>query len=157
MSNKSQNLSSNVGFLVIGGFFSQLVNMFTGILLARVLLQEDFGLYKQLFMVNNLLSPIFLAAIPTSILFFLPRLTKTQECSRFLTYFTQTMIPIGKSKLSAAFSLFMKVDSLNFVNIDSIAQAITQTYNQGCHYALDELEDDNYKPSIFYSFIKGQT
>lgn len=160
MSGKSRNLSSNVGFLMMGGFFSQIVNLLTGILLARILLQEDYGLYKQLFLVNGLLTPIFLAAIPTSILFFLPRLTRPYERSRFLTqtiillsvlgaifsvtmvvfsnqisiyfksphlqdlliifspypflvlsasYFSQTMISIGKSKLSAAFTLVMKL------------------------------------------------
>lgn len=65
-------------YLLFGGGLSQLSSLILIIILARQLLIEDYGTYRQIILVSGLIVPMFSSALPNSLLFFLPRL-KTED------------------------------------------------------------------------------
>ncbi len=73
---KKLTLSDKAGFLTMGAFATQLTALITGIILARFLSKEAFGTYRQVQLVFQIISPIFMVALPDSLLYFLPNLDK---------------------------------------------------------------------------------
>lgn len=73
------SLSSRVGFLALGGFISQIGVLLGSILLARFLTQESYGTYRQVQLLYQIASPVFLAALPGSLLYFLPIMDKEKR------------------------------------------------------------------------------
>lgn len=65
--------------MALGTGILQLANMVTYIALARLLIPEEYGTYRQLFLISQLVWGIIFAALPSTILYFGGRASSAQE------------------------------------------------------------------------------
>ena len=89
------NLTSKAGILTAGSAVGQVFLILTTIVLARLLSKGDLGTYKQVFLVNSLLIPIFAAGIPASIFYFLPRFSQEVDKKLFIARTISLLWVIG--------------------------------------------------------------
>ena len=60
--------------LTVAGFLGQLCSILTGVFLVRLLTKESYGLFRQIFLVTDTFVYIFSICLPSSILYFFPKL-----------------------------------------------------------------------------------
>lgn len=73
------------GIISLAEFFRFFIKTLIGILLARILNQEDYGSYRQLFLVYTSFSALLLLGVPQSLLFFLPKAQDETEQKQIIT------------------------------------------------------------------------
>jgi O-antigen/teichoic acid export membrane protein len=76
---KKINLSDKVAYLTVGSSINQLSRLLIVIVVARFVSKDVYGTYNQMFLVFGVLSPIFLAGIPGSLLYFFPNLRSDKK------------------------------------------------------------------------------
>ncbi|HDQ43908.1 MAG TPA: hypothetical protein ENN17_00215 [bacterium] len=69
----SLSLSDKAGFIGVGRFLRTVSKLLFALILVRLISKYDFGTYRQVFLLYNLLSAIFFLGVPTSIYYFLPQ------------------------------------------------------------------------------------
>ncbi|WP_028581050.1 lipopolysaccharide biosynthesis protein [Desulfogranum japonicum] len=69
---KSDSLTSQAAFLIIGRLFSIPIAFLVPVVLARILSLDEFGYYKQLFLIFNICLPLVDFGITNSLYYFLP-------------------------------------------------------------------------------------
>lgn len=79
MSDFPKSRTHQVSHLLVGSVALQGANLIVFVLLARWLPVNDFGLYRQLFLIHQLLTGLFFAAIPTSLLYFCGRSSASER------------------------------------------------------------------------------
>ncbi|HEX7456425.1 MAG TPA: oligosaccharide flippase family protein [Candidatus Nanoarchaeia archaeon] len=99
-----KNLTSKAGLIGFGTAVFQVFTILSTLVLARILTQEDLGTYKQVFLVNNLIVPIFAAGVPAGIFYFLPRLKQEKDKKLFISRSIGLLFLLGLS-LGVAVSL----------------------------------------------------
>jgi len=72
-------LADRAGFIILGNIAQSLAQMAVVMVLARLFSRADYGSYRQVWLVYWMLSPVLLLGIPSSILYFLPRLQPEQR------------------------------------------------------------------------------
>jgi O-antigen/teichoic acid export membrane protein len=83
----SQSLTKQASLLMAGRFLSMPFAFLVPIVLARTFSQEEFGYYKQLFLVFNVLLPFIDFGITNSLYYFMPRFPESKN-----TFVGQTII-----------------------------------------------------------------
>ena len=73
------SLADKAGFIGVGRFLRTVSKLLFALILVRLISKYDFGTYRQVFLLYNLLSVIFFLGIPTSIYYFLPQLENNQQ------------------------------------------------------------------------------
>lgn len=94
------------GLIGAGNFTRLLVKTIMGFVLARLFTKDDFGTWRQLFLLNDTLSCLVLLGIPQSILFFLPRLRKINP-EKAPAFVGQTLWLLGVSGLVLGLGIFL--------------------------------------------------
>lgn len=76
---KNDSLSRQTAFLIFGRSYVSLCSFITFAVLSNILSVEDYGNYRQIWLVFNTLSPIFLFGIPATVAFFIPQLERNKQ------------------------------------------------------------------------------
>ena len=71
-------LTAQMVTLFIGKSMALLVTFAIPLVLARLLSQHEFGVYKQIFLLNGVLLSVMGMGIPSSLMYLLPRDTKSR-------------------------------------------------------------------------------
>jgi len=79
---KPLGLADRAGFVVLGNTAQSLAQLATIVVLTRLFSRGDYGSYRQVWLVYFMLSPVLLLGVPSSVLYFLPRL-ESDERRRF--------------------------------------------------------------------------
>lgn len=104
-------------YLFFSGGLSQFAALLTTIILSRYLAEKDYGTYRQIILSCTLIIPILSAAIPNSILFFMPKLHSENDRAHFIQ---RTIIILMMLGLITGVTLFFSREliSLRFNNPD---------------------------------------
>ena len=81
------SLTEQMGVLFIGRVLALCITLATPLVVVRVFSQADFGLYKQLFLLQSMLCMMLSLGLPWSLYYFLPR-----EGARRGTFVSQTLV-----------------------------------------------------------------
>jgi O-antigen/teichoic acid export membrane protein len=82
--------SKNSVILSIGRVVALSLNLLTTLLLARLLTVSEYGYYQQVWLVYLVVSPVFSAGLPASILYFFPNLSP--ENQKTIVFQTATLL-----------------------------------------------------------------
>ncbi len=85
----SRSLSNEVGILTLGRIAAYAIMFFVPLVNVRMLTIEEYGYYRQFWLIFETLSPILIFGYPRSLLYHLPRATEREEKS---AYITQTVV-----------------------------------------------------------------
>lgn len=88
-------LSDKAGLMMLSGGVSTFFTFLLGVALARYLTKFELGTYKQVFLVYQILSPIFLLGLPASLLYFIPRLTTDDERRQLVGQTVLALLVLG--------------------------------------------------------------
>lgn len=97
----SRSLSHEVGILTVGRIASYAVMFFVPLVNVRTLTVEEYGYYRQFWLIFETVTPIVILGFPRSLLYYLPRSSERSEKS---TYITQTVLFLA---LSAAVAIIL--------------------------------------------------
>ncbi len=99
---------------MLGSLLGSLLGFLATIVIVRFLSPHEVGTFKQVFLIYNTISPLFLLALPASLLYFMPRLGKFQQQQ----FFTQTILLLflGGLLFSACMLLGAKYIAAYFKN-----------------------------------------
>jgi O-antigen/teichoic acid export membrane protein len=100
---KSDSLTKQAAFLMAGRLLAMPLNFLVPIILVRVFTIEEFGLYKQLFMIFYIVLPVIDMGISQSLLYFLPKYSESRDDILSQTFLFQIPIFMG---LTAVFFVF---------------------------------------------------
>ena len=89
------NLTSKAGLIAFGSGAAQIITILSTIVLARILSKGDLGTYKQTFLLYHIVAPIFIAGVPSSIFYFLPRLKKEEDKKMFVVRSISLLVTLG--------------------------------------------------------------
>jgi O-antigen/teichoic acid export membrane protein len=92
----SRSLSHEVGILTLGRIAAYAVMFFVPLVNVRALSVEEYGYYRQFFLIFETLSPILIFGYPRSLLYHLPRADSREEKS---AYITQTVVFLSAASL----------------------------------------------------------
>jgi len=95
----ARSLTFKVGILTFNQVTVQVASTLIGIVVARMLTRDELGTFRQLTLLSGLITPLFIAGLPASILFFMPRLTDVESRQSFVA---QTVLILGFSGLALA-------------------------------------------------------
>ena len=89
-----QSLSAEAVVLAFGALASQAVTLLGLAVLARLLTKQEFGTYSQLGIVFSIVSSLFIAGVPSALLYYLPRAKSETERRRWVfdTYLVMSAI-----------------------------------------------------------------
>ncbi len=85
---KKENLSNDAIIITIGKVIVKISELVLGLILVRLLTKNDYGSYRQVWLIYATLSGILLLGIPASIYYFVPTLTEEKK----RTFIFQTVI-----------------------------------------------------------------
>jgi O-antigen/teichoic acid export membrane protein len=85
----SRSLSREVGILTLGRLLAMAVMFFVPLINVRTLSVEEYGYYRQFWLIFETLSPILIFGYPRSLLYHLPRTSQPEERS---AYIMQTVV-----------------------------------------------------------------
>jgi O-antigen/teichoic acid export membrane protein len=100
---KSDSLTKQATFLMAGRFLAMPLTFLVPIVLVRVFSVEEFGIYKQLFMIFYILLPVIDLGISQSLFYFIPKYQEQRDSILSQTFLLQVPIIVG---LSAVFFVF---------------------------------------------------
>ncbi len=106
---KPRSLTFKAAVLTGNQVILQVVSTVLGIVVARMLALEDLGTWRQLTLLYGLVAPVFIAAVPTSLLYFLPRVDDEDGRRRLVG---QTVAFLGASGLLMALGLRVAADPI---------------------------------------------
>lgn len=90
---KNNSLSVNTLVITLGKSAERIVLLLSTVILARYLTQQDYGTYRQVFLIGGTLLLLFNFGIPHSINFFLPQLSRIKQKSfLFHTFLIQFVL-----------------------------------------------------------------
>jgi O-antigen/teichoic acid export membrane protein len=90
---KNNSLSTNTLIITLGKSAERIVLLLSTVVLTRYLSQQDYGTYRQVFLIGGTLLLLFSFGIPHSINFFIPQLSKTKQKSfLFQTFLIQLIL-----------------------------------------------------------------
>ena len=75
------NLSDKAGIIILGNIVNSVAGLLLGIVLVRVISKENYGTYRQVWLIFESLSSVLLLGIPSSILYFVPTLRENEQKS----------------------------------------------------------------------------
>ena len=81
----SRSLSHQVGILTLGRLVSYAVMFVVPLVNVRTLSKEEYGYYRQFWLIFETLTPILILGFPRSLLYYLPRVESRDEKSKYLT------------------------------------------------------------------------
>jgi O-antigen/teichoic acid export membrane protein len=81
----SRSLSHQVGILTLGRLVSYAVMFIVPLVNVRTLSKEEYGYYRQFWLLFETLTPILILGFPRSLLYYLPRIESRDEKSAYLT------------------------------------------------------------------------
>jgi len=84
----SRSLSHQVGILTLGRLVSYAVMFIVPLVNVRTLSKEEYGYYRQFWLIFETVSPILILGFPRSLLYYLPRVESREERSAYLTQTT---------------------------------------------------------------------
>ncbi|MBN1756013.1 oligosaccharide flippase family protein [bacterium] len=73
------SLSERAGIISLGRFSENLVNIAVAVLLSRLLIQQDYGTYRQAILVIHTLISILMLGLPMSMYYFIPRMKREEQ------------------------------------------------------------------------------
>lgn len=111
----TEDRSKQAGMLTTAEFIRFGFKSLVGIILARILLPEELGSYRQLFLIYTTFSTLMLLGIPQSILFFLPKLRHSDSQDEFITR-TVNLVTLLAFVFGAAIFLFRGLIARSFNN-----------------------------------------
>lgn len=82
---KDQSLTKQAGLLSATESFRFIMKSLIGIVLARMLTPEDYGSYRQLFLIYTTFSTVLLLGIPQSMLYFIPKISDDLDRKRLVS------------------------------------------------------------------------
>jgi O-antigen/teichoic acid export membrane protein len=100
-----ESAATQVAALTIGNFAAVGLLLLLDVLLARTLLPEEYGTYRQVRLFYNIVGPMFTLALPFSILYFLPRLEDIDERKQFILQNILLLVGLGVVLAIATFAL----------------------------------------------------
>jgi len=92
---KSDSLTKQASFLMAGRLLAMPLNFLVPIILVRVFTIEEFGIYKQLFMIFYMILPVVDMGISQSLFYFLPKYSKNRDYILSQTFLLQIPIVVG--------------------------------------------------------------
>lgn len=81
----SRSLSHQVGILTLGRLVSYAVMFIVPLVNVRTLSKDEYGYYRQFWLLFETISPILVLGFPRSLLYYLPRIESREERSAYLT------------------------------------------------------------------------
>ncbi len=81
----SRSLSHQVGILTLGRLVSYAVMFIVPLVNVRTMSKDEYGYYRQFWLLFETLSPILILGFPRSLLYYLPRVDSREERSAYLT------------------------------------------------------------------------
>jgi O-antigen/teichoic acid export membrane protein len=87
-----KSLTHQVGILTIGRVVAYVAMFFVPLVNVRALSVEDYGYYRQFWLLVETLTPMLVLAFPRSLLYYVPRAESRQEAS---AYVTQTVLALS--------------------------------------------------------------
>ncbi len=112
---KDQSLTKQAGMLSATESFRFIMKSLIGIVLARMLTPEDYGSYRQLFLIYTTFSTVLLLGIPQSMLYFIPKTSDEQERKRLVSR-TVDMISILALMMFGGILIFRGLIARSFSN-----------------------------------------
>jgi len=106
--------SKKILYLMIGNSIQSLFSLITVIVLSRILTKQDYGTYRQVWIFYSFLSPLFLVGIPTSLFYFMPRLSEDRK--RIFLFQTTIVLFVAGLLCSILFYASAKYISYYFKN-----------------------------------------
>jgi O-antigen/teichoic acid export membrane protein len=88
----SRSLSHQVGILTLGRLVSYAVMFIVPLVNVRTLSKEEYGYYRQFWLLFETLTPILILGFPRSLLYYLPRVESRDERSAYLTQTTLFLV-----------------------------------------------------------------
>ncbi len=88
----SRSLSHQVGILTLGRLVSYAVMFIVPLVNVRTLSKEEYGYYRQFWLLFETLTPILILGFPRSLLYYLPRIDTREERSAYLTQTTLFLV-----------------------------------------------------------------
>jgi O-antigen/teichoic acid export membrane protein len=114
MENNSYSFKTFI--ITLGRSIEKIVLLFSSIILSRYLSQNDYGSYRQVFLITGLIITIFIFGIPYSINYFVPQLNKKKQKSFIaqtiifqmcLGFFSTIILYLGAGYISGLFNNIM--------------------------------------------------
>ena len=115
---EAKSLTGKTGIIIFGKVSHTLIMLIIPIILTRFITKNEFGTYRQIFLILNILITIFVLGVPKSIYYFLPRLSPQKQWSFIFQSFlflviTGTIVAISIFLFSGLISHFLNNPALN--------------------------------------------
>lgn len=100
----SRSLSHQVGILTLGRLVSYAVMFVVPLVNVRTLSKEEYGYYRQFWLLFETLSPLLILGFPRSLLYYLPRVESREERSAYITQ-TALFLALGSFVAMAVYAV----------------------------------------------------
>lgn len=159
---KRLGIVRNISFIFFSALIIQGSTLILYVVLARVLSIEEFATFRQLFLVQAILSGLFFGALPTSLLYFTGRVDSIDEKKRYLRAVVALTISIAcilslliflsRDLISEVFSNEQLKDVLPYFSLSPLGILLIALM-PSCHVAIDRVLIQPYLASFIAAFV----
>ncbi len=116
------SLVKQASLISAADFFRLVIKTVIGIILARLLSKDDYGTYRQLFMLYAIVNAVFLIGIPQSMMFFLPKAESEDKLKVIISQTLDIIVILGF--LSLIFLLSLRIPISQLFNNPRLSKSI---------------------------------
>lgn len=159
---KKLSVVRNASLIFFSALISQSSILILYVILARILSIEDFATFRQLFLLQAILSGVFFGALPTCLLYFSGRTDSEDEKKRYLqvvvalTIATALLLSIlmffSRDSISVIFSNEQIKEVLPYFSLSPLG-ILMIALMPSCHVAMDRVAIQPYLASLVAAFV----